>query len=309
MTLNPAFQPILAAFAPLADLDWNTLPPAQARAMMDQPVAGPEPQAVERVENLTLDLEGRQIKARLYVSASAGDKPPLILFFHGGGWVIGTLETHDTTCRELAENSGVAVLSIDYRLAPEHPYPAPLEDGFEILQIAAKADNPFGTDPARIGVAGDSAGGNIAAALSIYAKERNGPAIRHQLLLYPVTNDDFETESYQKLGSGEYFLTTDSMKFFWRHYLSGQKTESLAAVLQHKDLGGLPPATIITAEYDPLRDEGEAYASRLREAGVSVESHRAPGMIHGFLGMTAMVPDAAEWAKKAGEAASKALRT
>lgn len=310
MTLNPAFQPLLEAFAPLAQIDWATIPPVEVRKIMDQPMAGPDPTPVAEVTALSIDAGSHQIPARLYVPAGAGKAPPLVLYFHGGGWVIGSLETHDESCRQLAGYSGAAVLSVGYRLAPEHPFPAPLDDAWAALTLAARADNPFGTDPKRIVVAGDSAGGNIAAALAILSRDRKGPQILHQLLLYPVTDADFATGSYQSFGTGEYFLSADSMRFFWRHYMNGKDpaTEPLAAVLRQKDLSALPPATVITGEYDPLRDEGEAYGHRLEAAGVPTTLLRAPGMIHGFLGMTAMVPDAIQWAEKAGHAVRDAVR-
>lgn len=309
MPLNPAFEPILAATRPVAELDWLALPPAQARAMLDQPMAPAAPIPVARAEDTAIAADGRTIPARLYIPDGAGDTPPLIVYFHGGGWVLGTIETHDATCRELATTSGAAVLSVGYRLAPEHPFPAALDDAWAALLAAHQSGNPFGTDPARLAVAGDSAGGNIAAALAIIARDRSGPAIRHQLLLYPVIDADFTTASYRENGSG-YFLTTDMMRFFWNHYMGGRdpKAEPLAALLRQKTLAGLPPATVIVGEYDPMRDEIHAYAKRLAEAGVPVALHTAPGMIHGFLGMTGMVPDARPWAELAGKAVGDALR-
>ncbi len=309
MTVNSALLPILEAMAPLAGLDWKSLPPGSARAMMDTPMVAGEPLAMARVEDLVLPLEGRAIPARLYVPVGGGAHCPLTLYFHGGGWVIGTLDTHDATCRDLAAGSGSAVLSIGYRLAPEAPYPAPLDDCFDALVWAAANGAALGVDAARIAVAGDSAGGNLAAAVAIMARDRGGPALCHQLLIYPVTDADFATASYQANGGGEFFLSTSAMRMFWHHYLGATPVEQapLAAVLRVPDLAGLAPATVITAEFDPLRDEGDAYAARLSAAGVVVDHAQAPGMIHGFFSMAAMVPDARVWVDRAAGNLATAL--
>ncbi|WP_408591380.1 alpha/beta hydrolase [Novosphingobium sp.] len=309
MPLNPAFLPILEAMAPLAGLDWEATPPASLRAMMDNPLAVGDVVPVERVEELTLPLPGRDVPARLYVPQGHGALPPLTLYFHGGGWVIGTLDTHDATCRELAVASGSAVLSVGYRLAPEAAYPLPLDDCHDALVWAAANGEVLGVDATRLAVAGDSAGGNLAAAVAIRARDEGGPALRHQLLIYPVTDADFATPSYAANGGGGYFLGTSAMRAFWTHYLGETPVEQapLAAVLRQPDLAGLAPATVITAEFDPLRDEGNAYADRLVAAGVSVDHAQAPGMIHGFFSMSAMVPDAQQWIARAGANLASAL--
>jgi len=167
----------------------------------------------------------------------------------------------------------------------------------------------LGLDATRLAVAGDSAGGNLAAAVSLMARDRGGPALRHQLLIYPVTDIDFETPSYRANGGGDYFLSTSAMTWFWDHYLGETPADAapLARLLHAPDLSGLPPATLITAEYDPLKDEGDAYARRLTAAGVATDHLMAPGMIHGFFGMTAAVPDARKWTQKCAQNLGKAL--
>ncbi|MEO0030264.1 MAG: chloramphenicol hydrolase [Pseudomonadota bacterium] len=309
MSINPALLPILEAMAPLAGLDWDAMPPAVLRGMMDNPMAAGEPLTMARVEDLHLPLPGRSVPARLYVPVGGGAHSPLTLFFHGGGWVIGTLDTHDATCRELADASGSAVLSVGYRLAPEAAYPGPLDDCHDALIWAAANGATLGVDATRLAVAGDSAGGNLAAAVAIRARDEGGPALRHQLLIYPVTEADFGTESYAANGGGNYFLSTSAMRAFWKHYLGDTPVDQapLATVLRTPDLSGVAPATVITAQYDPLRDEGNAYAARLAAAGVNVDHAQAPGMIHGFFSMTAAVPDAKAWVDHAARNLAAAL--
>ena len=300
MTLNPALQPILDMMAPLAAVDWKTVPTEAMRAMLDTPMAFGPPISMARVENLNIDLPGRSLAARLYVPAAA--TPGLTVFFHGGGWVIGTLDTHDSTCRALARASGAAVLSIGYRLAPEHRYPAAVDDCYEATVWAAAHAATLGVDAARLAVAGDSAGGNLAAAVAIKIRDAGGPALAHQLLIYPVTDARFDTASYTANGGGNYFLSTAGMERFWSAYLGDLPASDapLAAILHTPDLSNLPPATLITAEYDPLRDEGQAYAARLMAAGVAVDAPLAPGMIHGFFAMFEIAPAAQGWIDHAG---------
>ena len=304
MPLNPQVEALLAALAGYPAPDPATASVAEMRAANDTPMAAGPPIAMARVEALEVPLPGRRLEARLYVPEGAGDAPPLTLFFHGGGWVVGSLDTHDATVRALARASGSAMLSLAYRLAPEHPYPAPVEDCFEALCWAADQGAALGVDAARLAVAGDSAGGNLAAACAILARDRGGPPLRHQLLLYPVTDRDYARASYCENGGGEYFLSTGMMDWFWRHYLgeTAQQDAPLALLARRDDLAGLPPATVIVAEYDPLRDEGLAFAGGLEAAGVPVWAEIAPGMIHGFCSMFEAVPDALGWIDRAGQA-------
>jgi acetyl esterase len=308
MPMNPQVQALLAMFAQMPPVDYAIITPEALRAINDQPMQMGPPPVVARVEDLALDLPGRSIAARLYVPEGAGESPPLVVFYHGGGWVIGTIETHDGTCRALARESGAAVLSVGYRLAPEAPYPAPLDDCYDALLWAHGHAARLGVDGARLAVSGDSAGGNLAAAVAIRARDQRGPALRHQLLIYPVTDTDFTRPSYAENGGGEAFLSTAMMRWFWQHYVGDvAAAPAEAAVLRHASLAGLPPATVITAEFDPLRDEGMAYAARLADAGVAVEADIAPGMIHGFFSMFEPVPDALPFIARAGARLRAAL--
>lgn len=302
MTLNPAVQSLLAMMAAAPAIDFETASVEVARAIFDNPMAFGEPIAMARTEDLTIALPGRNLAARLYVPKGAGEAPGLTVYFHGGGWVIGTLETHDSTCRALARASNAAVLSVAYRLAPEHRYPIAAEDCYEATVWAAANAARLGADHDKIAVAGDSAGGNLAAAVAIMARDAGTPKLRHQLLIYPVTDANFDRPSYAANGGGDYFLSTAGMKWFWDHYLGDTEPADaqLGAVIGHPDHSDLPPATVITAQYDPLRDEGDAYAVKLAAAGVEVDAACAPGMIHGFFGMFEMVPDALTWIERAG---------
>ncbi|MEY4721291.1 MAG: chloramphenicol hydrolase [Pseudomonadota bacterium] len=309
MPLNPQVEALLALMAQAPQPDFATMTAAEVRANSDTPMAFGPPPEVAQVRELDLPLEGRTLDARLYLPEGAGERPPLVVFYHGGGWVIGTLDTHDATARALARASGAAVLSVAYRLAPEHRYPAPVEDCFDALCWAARNGDALGVDATRLAVAGDSAGGNLAAAVAILARDRGGPALRHQCLVYPVADRDFTLPSYVENGGGDAFLSTAMMAWFWDQYLGETPAEqaTLAAVLRHPDLAGLPPASVFTAEFDPLRDEGLAYARRLADSGVAVESHMAPGMIHGFFSMFQAVPDAQIWIDRAGDSLRAAL--
>lgn len=300
MPVNPQVQQVLAMFAAAPPVDFAAITAPTLRAINDRPMAFGEPIAMARVEDVELALPGRTLAARLYVPEGAPSPAPLVVYYHGGGWVIGTLETHDGTCRALAKASGAAVLSVAYRLAPEHAYPAPVDDCYDALVWAGSHAAELGCDPARLAVAGDSAGGNLSAAVAIMARDRGGPAIRHQLLLYPVTDDDFSLPSYAENGGGEYFLGEAMMRWFWDQYLGDTGPAPLARVGSTANLADLPSATVITAEYDPLRDEGMAYARRLADAGGAVDAAIAPGMIHGFFSMFEAVPDAWPWIERAG---------
>ena len=244
---------------------------------------------VAKVEDRTVPGPAGDIPVRVY-SPAADRGLPVLLYFHGGGWVIGTLDLVDPLCRALANRAGCVVVSVDYRMAPEHRYPAAAEDCYAATRWVADHAAELGGDPARVAVAGDSAGGNLAAVVSLMAKARGGPSLAYQLLIYPVTNHDLSTPSYEQNADG-YVLTRDSMIWFWGHYLADESDgkEPFASPLQAEDLSGLPPATVITAGYDPLRDEGDAYAHRLEEAGVAVRHRPFPGMIHGFCWMAGAV--------------------
>ncbi|MDB5802747.1 MAG: hypothetical protein JWN73_69 [Betaproteobacteria bacterium] len=236
------------------------------------------------LRDVTLPLEGREIKARLYYpdATLAGGKPGVLVFFHGGGWVTGSLYTHDGLCKRIAAQSGLAVVSIDYRLAPEHPFPAPCDDAHDSLAWVATHAGELGVDPARIAVGGDSAGGHLAAVSALTARER-GPGLKFQWLIYPTIVPDFSLASYIEFGQGP-GLTQADMEWYWRQFLNGglECPEYRASPMRAETLEGLPPAYVMVAGVDPLRDEGLEYAELLQEKGVPVVVARADTMPHGF---------------------------
>ena len=303
MPLDPQARAVLDAMDALGLPPNNTVSPEEARAnMLSRPrPAGPE---VAKVEDRTIANGDFQVPVRIYTPAGNGPFP-VLSWFHGGGWVIGNLETADAVARQLAVGTECVVVSVDYRLAPEVKFPVPFDDCYAVTQWIAQNAASINVDPARIAVGGDSAGGNLAAAVSLAAKDRGGLPIAFQLLVYPVTAVDFGTGSYKQNADG-YLLTMDGMKWYWKHYLSSEADASnpYAAPLTAKDFSGLPPALVITAEFDPLRDEGEAYAKKLQAAGVATTATRYDGMIHGFFGMSAVVDKGAQ----AISQASKALK-
>jgi acetyl esterase len=234
------------------------------------------------------DHRAGTVPARLYTPAAAEPSGPLLVYFHGGGWVQGSVATHDASCRLLAHLSGVRLLSVDYRLAPEHPYPAAVEDAVAAYRWAAAHAARLGADPARLAVGGDSAGGNLAAVVALAARDDEAlPGAAFQLLLYPVTDVAAKSSSYRAYPSG-YLLTESGMDWFVGKYLpdAARRTEPQASPLRAPDLSGLPPAYVATCLPDVLRDEGEAYAARLRRAGVAVATQRHE-LLHGFFNMTA----------------------
>lgn len=244
------------------------------------------PEDVAKIEEMAIPGPGGELRLRVYTPS--GDGPfPILLFYHGGGWVIGNLDTADTACRFLANRVPCLVVSVDYRLAPEHPFPAAVEDCYAALQWAAANGKKLNGDPSRIAVSGSSAGGNLSAAIALVARNRGGPGISYQVLIYPATNlSDLSTDSYRFFGK-KYGLTREHVEYFIESYIPDEndRTNPYASPLLAKDLSGLPPAIVITAGFDVLRDEGKAYVDRLREAGVETVHSHYPTMIHGFVTM------------------------
>lgn len=309
MSIHPGFAPMFEMMKAMGEIDWASAPIEQLRMLGDNPISLPEDITMARVEELSIPVDGAEIAARLYVPESAADTPPVVAFFHGGGWVLGTLETHDATCRLLARESGCAVVSVAYRLAPEHRYPTAAEDAFAAARWIVDQAEKLGIDGSRLAVAGDSAGGNLAAAVCHMAKDRGGPAILHQLLVYPVTDNDTSRQSYRDHGGPDSFMPVTAMQRFMGDYLgeTAFADAPLANVLGAADLSGLPPATVIVAGCDALRDEGVAYANRLEDAGVDTRLVEVPGMIHGFFSMFAIIPEIADTVSMAGRRLHEAL--
>jgi acetyl esterase len=267
--------------------------PEQARAENREAVpivTGPK-RPMREVAALRIPGPGGEMPARLYVSEETGAEPgPLIVYYHGGGWAVGDLVTHDGACRFLADHTGFRVLSVEYRLAPEHPFPAPVEDTLAAFAWTAQNAALLGADPARLAVAGDSAGANLSAAVSLLTREASArPAM--QVLLYPVTDAVGDLPSRKLFGEG-FLLTQGDMDWFERHYIPDgcDETDPRISMMRAPDLTGLPPAYVATAGFDPLRDEGETYAMRMREAGNTVALRRYRDQIHGFANLTAVCP-------------------
>ncbi|WP_110928542.1 alpha/beta hydrolase [Bacillus massiliglaciei] len=247
---------------------------------------------VKETEDRILQLGGRNIPVRIYRPEGSGEMPALV-YYHGGGWVTGSIDSHDPICRVIANTAECAVISVDYRLAPEHPFPAAVHDAYDSLLWIYREAGRLGIDKKRIAVGGDSAGGNLAAVACIMAKERKTPEILHQLLIYPSTGYTEEPPSMKENAQG-YLLTKETMKWFRKHYFTHQEDERnpYASPILYPKLSGLPPATIITAEYDPLRDVGKAYGEKLKNHGVPVTYLNYPDLIHGFASFIGFVPAA-----------------
>ena len=302
MPVDPAAQVLLDQLAEAGGPDISEQTPEEARAMIEgfamMQLGAPEPAVVF---DRTVPGPGGDIPVRVY--AAEGDNLPVLVFFHGGGWVVGNIVSHDGVCKQLlAELGDAVVVAVDYRLAPEHKYPAAADDCYAVTAWVAENADQIGGDGSRIAVCGDSAGGNLSAVVAQMARDKGGPAIAAQILHVPVTDHNYDRPSYSENAEG-YLLTRASMVWFWDHYLSSaeQGQEAYASPLQADDLSNLAPALVQTAEYDPLRDEGEAYAAALSEAGNEVTVRRYDGQIHDPLMMFAINPAGLEALKEAAE--------
>jgi acetyl esterase len=292
MTLHPQVKAVLEQMAAMNLPELWSLTPEQARAQYAQSRLLAPDEPVARVEELSIPGPAGNIPARLY-SPSSEPSQPAVVYFHGGGWVIGNLETHDYVCRLIANGAKCTVISVDYRLAPEHKFPAAADDAYAATKWVSDSAAELNVDSTRIAVAGDSAGGNVAAVVALMARDRGGPSIMQQTLVYPVIDHNFGTVSYRDNAEG-YFLTTNGMRWFWAHYLASDAdgANPYASPLRAETLAGLPPALVISAEYDPLRDEDAAYAERLRADGVDVTYTRYDGQVHGFFQTQVLYDDA-----------------
>jgi acetyl esterase len=302
MPLNAEARTLLDLMEQIGAPPLDSLPPAAARAAR----ADLAPPVLDRCYD-TVDLDAGGVQARLYRPEPSNSTPGLLVYFHGGGWVIGDLASHDNVCHSLCAQSGHAILSVDYRLAPEAPFPAGLDDCVQATHWAHANAAELGVDPARIAVGGDSAGANFAAVVCHLARA----PIVFQLLIYPVTDARMGSASYDENADG-YFLTKSSMQWFVDHYLSGDQgapddPQVSPLLAPDETLASGPPALIVTAGYDPLRDEGIAYADRLTELGVPTSHVHFPGQIHGFFSLAHMLTESRHAHALVGRALSEAL--
>ena len=288
MALDPESQRLIDLMAAANRPAWNTLSPQAARDLylsLRPGAQGPRPAEVTVVDR-TIPGPAGNIPVRLYrpASAPADAALPALVYAHGGGWVFGNLDSHDVLCAQLAIEAGIAVFHVDYRLAPEARFPGAFDDVVAALKWVAANGASVGIDPTRLAIGGDSAGGNLAAAVSLWARDHGGPKLLMQLLAYPVTDAVARAESYRHFEDG-YGLNAVTMEWFFDHYAPDRASRGdwRVSPLRAASLAGLPPALVVTAGYDPLRDEGRAYAWRLQQEGTQADLVEFGGMLHGFL--------------------------
>ncbi len=294
MPLSAESMAVVQAFAKQNMPALDSLPAAEGRALFDVAFATkPEDQEpVARVENFLIPVANGQIRARLYAPA-ATQALPVLVHFHGGGWVLMGLETHDGGCRILCNRTGAAIINIEYRKAPEFKAPIPGEDCYAALEWVVANAGKLGVDASRVGVIGDSAGGNLAAVVALAARDRKGPKLKCQVLTYPAVDATLSSASIKENATAP-LLGEREMKWFWGHYIDGSgiaANDPRVSPLFAANLAGLPPTFVSTAEFDPLRDEGEAYAAKLKSAGVTVECKRYNSVFHGFALMGKIIPE------------------
>jgi acetyl esterase len=306
VSVHPQAQQVLDGKAAAGGPPLWELSPDEGRAMVDATSrmipAGPD---LESVHDIVIPSQAGGMPARVYSPSSSA--PGLVLYFHGGGWVVGSLDGWDASVRGLAVASGCDVVSVDYRLAPEHVFPAAADDAYDALEWAASASGLAGGRP--IVVAGDSAGGNLAAVSALRARDSGGPPIALQVLVYPVVDYDLDRRSYREYDGDELIVNRRDMIWFWDHYAPdpGIRVNPYASPLRASSLSGLPPVYLVTAEHDPLREEGFAYADRLRAARVPVDHRHFGSQIHGFFTFTGMLDDADKAVAEAGSAIRAAV--
>ncbi|NHN48860.1 alpha/beta hydrolase [Halostella sp. JP-L12] len=283
--LDPGLAECVATVERLGVTEWSALSVSEARRVEDEAFGGGDPPELASVRDLTVDGPEGEIPVRVY-RPDVETPAQALVFYHGGGWVLGTLDSADDLCRRFARRAGCAVVSVDYRLAPEHPFPAADDDAYTALERVVDDAAAFGVDPERVGVAGTSAGGNLAAATALRARDEGGPPVAQQVLCYPMTGRRFDAESYDENADGP-LLTRRDVEWFWDLYLddADRASDPYAVPLRADDHAGLPPATVVTGGHDPLRDEGVEYAERLADAGVPVDHLHYPSAVHGFLSM------------------------
>jgi acetyl esterase len=289
MPIDPQVEGLLAEMAALDAPPIHELSVADARTVAEGMIAlSGDPIEVAAVDDITIPVDGAEIGARVYTPQ--GDGPhPIVMFFHGGGWVICSLDTHDNVARAICRDAEAVVVSVDYRMAPEFKFPTAAHDCFAATRWVAANAPSLGADASRLAVCGDSAGGNLSAVVSQMARDAGGPAVSYAALIYPAVDMTRKGGSLDENAKG-YFLETDGMEWFMNHYLAeSERADVLASPLLHENLAGLPDTFIATCEFDPLRDEGEAYGDALRANGVHVEQKRYEGLIHGAANMTGVL--------------------
>ncbi len=289
MALDPQMQALLDAFGAQKLPPYEEMTAETFRALADKRLPSSHNEALAEVSDRVIPGSGPDIKVRVYRPNADGLLPALV-YFHGGGFVLGDLDSHDNLCRALSSRLGALVVAVDYRRAPEAKFPAAIDDSWAAVKWVAEHRHELAIDPSRLVVGGDSAGGNLAANVCLRARDNGGPAIAHQLLFYPVCDNDLNRDSYRKMGRG-YLLETDMMRWFWAQYMTSPEDadKPYCCPLKATDLSNLPAATLVVGGYDPLKDEGLAYAERLRGAGISVRSLIYPGAIHGFMSFIGML--------------------
>ena len=307
VTLDPDAAAVFKAFQEAGRPPYETVSPPEAREFYLQArfVSNPEPPELDQVQPLTIPSPAGPIPARIYTPRKlrkADGLAPCLVFFHGGGWVIGDLDSHDVVCRKLADEGQLIVISIDYRLAPEHKFPAAVDDAVAATKWIADNAKGLGIDASRLSVGGDSAGGNLAAVVAISARDRNGPPLAGQVLIYPAIDFALTHPSHSEPETS-LLLTHSVVRWFRDHYLNGAADveDWRASPARVKTLTGLPPAYVLTAGADPLRDEGDEYARRLKQAGVAVTHRTFPGQFHGFFTMGKLLRQANVAASEIGD--------
>ena len=296
VTLDPSAAALAKMMKEAGRPALDTLPPPDARVQSNANRAAvqPDPPAMQSVEDMSVPAPHGAIPVRVYKPQTLpkADLAPVLIYYHGGGWVIGDLDSHDVVCKEIATKAGLVVIAVDYRLAPEHKFPAAVDDCIAATEWAARNAAKLGVDADKLFVGGNSAGGNLAAVVSMHARDNNGPRIKGQVLVYPVTDLAMNTASYKDPETGV-LLTHSMMRWFRDHYLTDHKQidDWRASPLRMSNLKGLPPAYVLTCGADPLHDEGEEFARRLKHAGNDVIHANYPGQFHAFLTMGRLLPE------------------
>ncbi|SES67976.1 acetyl esterase [Salinibacillus kushneri] len=309
MTVVPSIQAFLDQLKSLPKMDMDQITPEQYRAKEKEMLAIDQGgESVKKVENRVLHLEGRDIPVRVYIPNEGEDPYPCLVYYHGGGWVIGDLDSHDSICRLLANRAKCVVVSVHYRRAPEHKFPAAVDDAYDSLVEVVNNGSELNIDVNRIAVGGDSAGGNLATVTCMKAYEQGTPNIIHQFLLYPSIGFKGDTPPPSLVENADgYFLTLEMMQWFSKQYFNDpeERNQPYASPIFFEKLGKLPPATLLTAQYDPLRDEGKAFADELKANGVDVFYKNYEGLIHGFGNFIGFSPESEQALREGAEQLKK----